>query len=385
MIWRRRRNDGFEWHRHVRTTVKLNRDKRHQRIDRARAVAAAQMERAKAASIEGAKQGVEVLARSSAEGAEAAKRGAQAAAAASRDVAQNVWQRARRIPVSRWTHETGIVLSSMMARLAALMAQLAQRLAQTLQAYGLPHLSNRTVLAGAATIVVAVGVGLVSLFGGLSASPVGSAVTALSGGKPEVIEGRARAVSGDTMRIAGRVIRLAGIEAPELIQRCKRKNGRTWRCGIAARNALRRLTGRKRVTCRIEHHDTGGVRVAACTLDGKDIAATLAERGLVFARSALLSRRYSSEVNAAQSARRGIWRGEPDRPSDVRDAAWARAKKSAPDGCPIKAKVRRGRRMYYLPWTPGYRSKRVSKRRGERWFCSEAEALAAGWKPATTG
>src|SRR5690606_17570435 len=39
MIRWRRKSDGFEWHKHIRTTVRIRRDKRRQRIDDARHLA----------------------------------------------------------------------------------------------------------------------------------------------------------------------------------------------------------------------------------------------------------------------------------------------------------------------------------------------------------
>ena len=39
-----------------------------------------------------------------------------------------------------------------------------------------------------------------------------------------------------------------------------------------------------------------------------------------------------------------------------------------------------GARVYVLPWSPDYGRVRVSKSRGGRWFCSEQEAIAAGWE-----
>jgi hypothetical protein len=38
-----------------------------------------------------------------------------------------------------------------------------------------------------------------------------------------------------------------------------------------------------------------------------------------------------------------------------------------------------------LPWSPDYDRGRIQKTRGERWFCSEREAEAAGFKPAVRG
>lgn len=52
--------------------------------------------------------------------------------------------------------------------------------------------------------------------------------------------------------------------------------------------------------------------------------------------------------------------------------------------CNIKGNISRssGRRIYHVPGDPDYASTRISPGHGERWFCTEAEARAAGWRRA---
>jgi hypothetical protein len=53
----------------------------------------------------------------------------------------------------------------------------------------------------------------------------------------------------------------------------------------------------------------------------------------------------------------------------------------SPSGCLIKGNVSaRGERIYHPPGCRYYNATRIDPARGERWFCSEAEALAAGWR-----
>jgi hypothetical protein len=35
-----------------------------------------------------------------------------------------------------------------------------------------------------------------------------------------------------------------------------------------------------------------------------------------------------------------------------------------------------------MPWSPWYGKVRIEAAKGERWFCTEAEAREAGWRPA---
>jgi endonuclease YncB( thermonuclease family) len=194
------------------------------------------------------------------------------------------------------------------------------------------------------------------------------------------LEGRATAVSGDRLRVAGRLVALEGIEAPEAGQSCERKSGR-WRCGAAAREELAGLVRRERVSCEVVAEEAGET-VGRCFVRGEDIAEHLVRDGHVFATGGFLSS-YASVEGEAQDAQRGLWAGAVERPQDYRDKRWEEAKKAAPDGCPIKGRVRRGARVYVLPWSPSYKGIRVSKARGERWFCSESEAQAAGWTRST--
>lgn len=39
-----------------------------------------------------------------------------------------------------------------------------------------------------------------------------------------------------------------------------------------------------------------------------------------------------------------------------------------------------GERIYHVPGQPYYDETRIDTAKGERWFCSEAQARAAGWR-----
>ena len=50
-------------------------------------------------------------------------------------------------------------------------------------------------------------------------------------------------------------------------------------------------------------------------------------------------------------------------------------------GCVIKGSVfSSGDRIYQVPGGEYYAATRINPAKGERWFCSEAEATAAGWR-----
>ena len=208
----------------------------------------------------------------------------------------------------------------------------------------------------------------------------------LSPFKRETIAGRAVAVTGDTLRIKGSYLRLTGIEAPELSQRCRNARGRRWRCGRSARTALRRLLGRRTVTCTIASRDKQkNLLKGTCEVGEKDVAHSLVLAGRAFATGGSYAS-YDSAEREARTKKRGIWRGKAQKPSEYRTATWDRAKRRAPEGCPIKGRILRKRdKVYVVPWAANYRSVRVRRNRGERWFCSESDAIAAGWRPDPTG
>ncbi|PBB21008.1 hypothetical protein CK219_05290 [Mesorhizobium sp. WSM4313] len=53
-------------------------------------------------------------------------------------------------------------------------------------------------------------------------------------------------------------------------------------------------------------------------------------------------------------------------------------------GCNIKGNIsiNTGERIYHVPGQEHYWETKISPQYGERWFCSEAEAQAAGWRKA---
>ena len=87
----------------------------------------------------------------------------------------------------------------------------------------------------------------------------------------------------------------------------------------------------------------------------------------------------------ARAAKRGVWRGELVPPWD-----WRRGKRLAgartvrPKGagrCNVKGNIgRSGKRIYHVPGGRYYDRTRIDTSRGERWFCTESEARAAGWR-----
>ena len=196
----------------------------------------------------------------------------------------------------------------------------------------------------------------------------------------ETVAGHARVSDGDTLRIGDARIRLHGIDAPELDQTCT-AGGRGWACGDWARGRLARLAEGRQVACTVVEVDAYGRLVAVCSAAGRDLGAAMVAEG-----AALAYRRYSDrylpEEAAARRAGLGIWRGGFEAPEAHRhaDDDPGDSPVAGPGGCAIKGNVSAsGRRLYHVPGGRDYDATRIDTDRGERWFCTEAEARAAGW------
>jgi len=196
------------------------------------------------------------------------------------------------------------------------------------------------------------------------------------------ITGRATVIDGDTIEIHGERIRLDAIDAPESGQTCRR-DGEIWRCGQKAALALAEKIGQSTVRCEDRGRGRYGRIIAICFARGEDLNAWLVAQGW-----ALAYRRYSTEYvsqeEAARAAGLNIWRGEFVAPWE-----WRRGKRFAsephppPMDCPIKGNISsKGERIYHVPGGRWYDRTRIDSSKGERWFCTEEEALAAGWRRA---
>ena len=193
------------------------------------------------------------------------------------------------------------------------------------------------------------------------------------------VTGQASVIDGDTIEIHGQRIRLHGIDAPESGQLCMAA-GHRWRCGQQAALALADKIGRRPVTCQERDRDRYGRIVAKCTVDGKDLSEWLAFNGWAVA-YVYYSYEYTRAEASAKSNRRGIWAGRFVRPSNWRRGERLGGTASEPGDCRIKGNISsKGERIYHVRGGRYYERTRIDQSKGERWFCSEAEAQAAGWR-----
>lgn len=207
------------------------------------------------------------------------------------------------------------------------------------------------------------------------------------------IYGVARANDGDSLTIGSTRLRLFGIDAPELDQSCQRA-GWSWYCGSESAEQLSRLVTGREVRCNPVSKDQYDRVLAKCYVSGIEINRTMVATGY-----AVAFRRYSTDYvsaeDSARAAKRGIWSGTFQMPSEVRASSRSEGRASLPrttararpatrktqratGACVIKGNhSRRGQWIYHLPGMPYY-----AQTRAEQMFCTEAEAQAAGYRRA---
>jgi endonuclease YncB( thermonuclease family) len=198
------------------------------------------------------------------------------------------------------------------------------------------------------------------------------------------VSGKARVIDGDTIDIPGERIRLHGIDTPEAKQTCQR-SGVTWLCGAEATKTLKELIGNSDVSCAQRDKDRYGRIVAVCHANGVNLNAAMVLSGMALAYKKY-SDDYTGQEASSKAARRGLWAGQFVPPWD-----WRRGKRlpsetavnDNPPGCKIKGNIgSKGDRIYHMPGSHWYDRTVITVAKGERWFCSEDEAKAAGWRQA---
>lgn len=138
----------------------------------------------------------------------------------------------------------------------------------------------------------------------------------------------------------------------------------------------------KDLTCDRTGSDVYHRTLAVCIEDGIDINETMVRAGMAWA-FVKYARTYVDVEAEARARQAGVRQGPAEAPWDFRRAGWKVAEATAPGGCAIKGNISSHGHIYHMPWSPWYGRVKIDTARGERWFCSEAEALAAGWRPAS--
>ncbi|SFE91586.1 Endonuclease YncB, thermonuclease family [Sulfitobacter brevis] len=195
-------------------------------------------------------------------------------------------------------------------------------------------------------------------------------------------------IDGDTIDVGPVRVRLHGVDAPEHGQPCQDAGGAALDCGAWVTAQVRAAFEGQVAQCDPIERDRYNRVVARCTVQDRDLGRVLVENGLAFAYRRY-SMAYDLEEKAAFIAGRGIHSFVLAAPSDhrlaratARKAGSGDAAATAPDGCVIKGNISKSGHIYHVPGQRDYARAGISVQNGERWFCSEAEARAAGWRAA---
>jgi micrococcal nuclease len=199
-----------------------------------------------------------------------------------------------------------------------------------------------------------------------------------------------RAVDGDTLKlnIDGRTetVRLIGVDTPETVHPKKPVQY----FGKEASAFTHHMADGKTVRLEFDpasaathHRDRYGRLLAYVFLeDGTLLNAEIVRRGyghtytrFPFARM----EEFRTLEREARTAGRGLWAGSDGvTPTPTPEVGGGSNKK-----CRIKGNVSaRGEKIYHLPGQQHYDATRIDEARGERWFCTEEEAVTAGWRRA---
>ncbi len=91
---------------------------------------------------------------------------------------------------------------------------------------------------------------------------------------------------------------------------------------------------------------------------------------------------FLSAQQEAREIKRGLW-GVCPVATPIKIHPPALQKNNLNNSCVIKGNISAsGEKIYHLPNCGSYEKTKINSVRGEKWFCTELEAIAAGWRKA---
>ena len=214
---------------------------------------------------------------------------------------------------------------------------------------------------------------------------------------------------GSTLQLGSVTYRLDGIDAPAFDQLCIDEHADTWTCGVEARDQLTKLIGGRQVRCDDLGPDPAYKKrhLGACKIEGEttSLSQLLVSQGFALNVESSATGRFETDEARAKEDREGLWRGcfvapqefrlgkkdgallgascPADRDLQIRDALFPEDR-AMPSTCNIKGKFAIRARVtgnvgiYHLQACRSY----PALTKPDRWFCSEDDAQAAGFRRA---
>jgi endonuclease YncB( thermonuclease family) len=214
---------------------------------------------------------------------------------------------------------------------------------------------------------------------------------------------------GGTIEFTDATYRLDGIDAPAFDQLCIDDHADSWTCGVEARDQLASLIGGRAVHCEDLGTDatTRNRHIGVCTVEGEtqSLNQLLVRQGFALNFEPSARGRFKEDEAGAKGNRRGLWKGcfaapqefrggkkdgallggscRADKDREIREVLFPEYP-AMPPGCSIKGKFALRARVtgnlgiYHLQACRSY----PALTKPERWFCSEDDAKAAGFRKA---
>jgi endonuclease YncB( thermonuclease family) len=214
---------------------------------------------------------------------------------------------------------------------------------------------------------------------------------------------------GGTIQLTGTTYRLDGVDAPAFDQLCLNEFADAYACGADAREQLAKLIGDHAVRCDDLGADKSFAKwhIGICTVEGTaaSLNQQLVQKGLALAAASSLKANLKDDAAAAKKDRLGLWKGcfvagsdfrrgnkttallggscRSDKERETRAILFP-SETVAPPGCTIKGKFAARARVtgnlgiYHLQACRSYET----LIKPDRWFCSEEDAQAEGFRRA---
>ncbi len=214
---------------------------------------------------------------------------------------------------------------------------------------------------------------------------------------------------GSTLQLGNLTYRLDGIDVPTVDQLCIDEHADVWTCGIEARDQLTKLIGGRQVRCDDLGPDPAYKKrhIGVCKVEGEttSLSQLLVRSGFALNVEASATGRFQLDEARAKEDRQGVWKGcfaaprefrvakkdgalfgaacRTDRDREIREALFPEDL-VMPASCNIKgkyavrARVTGNLGIYHLQACRSY----PGLTKPDRWFCSEEDAQAAGFRRA---
>jgi len=228
-------------------------------------------------------------------------------------------------------------------------------------------------------------------------------------GTSQALAANATVRDGSTLQLGNVTYRLDGIDAPPVDQICIDEHADSWTCGLEARDQLTRLIGGRQVRC----DDLGADptyrkrHLGVCKIEGEttSLSQSVVGNGFALNVEASATGRFKVDEARAREDRKGLWKGcfvapeefrrgkkdgpllggscPAERDREIRDVLFP-DDLAMPVGCNIKgkfavrARVTGNLGIYHLQACRSY----PGLTKPDRWFCSEEDAQAAGFRRA---